>query len=92
MAEVTLQEVPRLSPGFRFQWEPAQGCHVLLYPEGMVRLNDSASAILGLVDGQRSVADIVTVLEQRFPDAGSLAADISEFLREAQQQHWVMLS
>lgn len=92
MAEVTLQEVPRLRPGFRFQWEPAQGCHVLLYPEGMVRLNDSASAILGLVDGQRSVADIVTALEQRFPDAGSLAADISEFLREAQQQHWVMLS
>ena len=25
--------------GFRLQWEPAQDCHVLLYPEGMVKLN-----------------------------------------------------
>ena len=31
---------PRLGNLFRFQWEPAQQCHVLLYPEGMVKRNN----------------------------------------------------
>ena len=38
---------------FRLQFEPAQGCHVLLYPEGMIKLNDSASEILQQVDGKQ---------------------------------------
>ncbi len=88
----SLARVPRLRPGFRFQWEPAQACHVLLYPEGMVRLNDSAGAVLAEVDGQHTVADIVTVLEQRFPDAGALASDVSEFLADAEHQHWIVFS
>ena len=37
---------PRVARGFRLQWEEAQGCHVLLYPEGMVKLNRSAGEIL----------------------------------------------
>ncbi|MEP1215423.1 MAG: pyrroloquinoline quinone biosynthesis peptide chaperone PqqD [Marinobacter sp.] len=89
---VGMKQIPKLRPGFRFQWEPAQNAHVLLYPEGMVRLNDSAGAVLKEVDGQRSVADIVAVLEQQFPDAGSLAGDVSDFLNDAQQQHWILFS
>jgi len=85
-------QVPRLRPGFRFQWEPAQNAHVLLYPEGMVRLNDSAGAILAEVDGQRTVEAIVATLEQRFPDAGPLADDVMHFLQDAEQQHWITLS
>ncbi|NMT62296.1 pyrroloquinoline quinone biosynthesis peptide chaperone PqqD [Marinobacter orientalis] len=87
-----LEQIPRLRPGFRFQWEPAQNAHVLLYPEGMVRLNDSAGAVLKEVDGQRNVADIVATLEQQFPDAGSLEGDVSEFLKDAEQQHWIVFS
>lgn len=87
---VSMEQIPGLRPGFRFQWEPAQNAHVLLYPEGMVRLNDSAGAVLKEVDGQRNVADIVAILEQQFPDAGSLADDVSEFLEDAEQQHWIM--
>ena len=30
---------PLIGRGFRLQWEPAQNAHVLLYPEGMVKLN-----------------------------------------------------
>lgn len=45
--------------GYRFQYEPAQNAHVLLYPEGMVKLNESASAIGSLIDGERSVAAII---------------------------------
>jgi pyrroloquinoline quinone biosynthesis protein D len=38
----------KLKPIFRLQWEPAQNAHVLLYPEGMVKLNQSAGEILKL--------------------------------------------
>jgi hypothetical protein len=47
---------PRHRRHFRFQWEPAQGCHVLLYPEGMVKLNQSAGEILKRCDGARTRA------------------------------------
>lgn len=87
-----MTQVPRFRRGFRFQWEPAQESYVLLYPEGMVKLNGSAGAILNEVNGQRSVADIVTNLEQQFPDAGPLGKDVAEFLQDAQQQHWIELS
>ncbi|MDX1799747.1 MAG: pyrroloquinoline quinone biosynthesis peptide chaperone PqqD [Marinobacter sp.] len=86
-----MTQVPRLRPGFRFQWEPVQNAHVLLYPEGMVKLNASASAILAEVDGHRPVADIVARLEQNFPDAGELTGDVCEFLRDAHQKHWIEL-
>ncbi|MHA7926169.1 MAG: pyrroloquinoline quinone biosynthesis peptide chaperone PqqD [Marinobacter sp.] len=90
--EVGMHEVPRFRRGFRFQWEPAQESYVLLYPEGMVKLNGSAGAILNEVDGQSTVADIVASLERQFPDAGSLGKDVSEFLQDARQQHWIELS
>lgn len=37
MSLPSLDSVPMLRRGFRFQFEPAQDCHVLLYPEGMVK-------------------------------------------------------
>nr|WP_284047939.1 pyrroloquinoline quinone biosynthesis peptide chaperone PqqD [Marinobacter sp. ATCH36] len=89
---ISMEQIPRLRPGFRFQWEPAQNAHVLLYPEGMVRLNGSAGAVLKEVDGQRNVADIVALLEQQFPDAGSLLEDVSDFLKDAEQQHWIVFT
>ena len=85
-------KVPKLNRLFKFQFEPAQDCYVLLFPEGMVKLNGSAGAILNEVDGQRTVADIVASLEQQFPDAGPLGKDVSEFLQDARHQHWIELS
>jgi pyrroloquinoline quinone biosynthesis protein D len=81
--------VPVLERMFRFQWEEAQQCYVLLYPEGMVRLNDSAGEILALVDGARSVARICSQLEQKFPAAGDLSGDILEFMEVALEQRWI---
>ncbi|MBQ0834063.1 pyrroloquinoline quinone biosynthesis peptide chaperone PqqD [Marinobacter sp.] len=84
-------DTPRFRRGFRFQWEPAQNGHVLLYPEGMVKLNESAGAVLSEIDGQRSVLDIVAALKAAFPQAGALEDDVIEFLEHARQQHWIDL-
>ncbi|MFY0119870.1 pyrroloquinoline quinone biosynthesis peptide chaperone PqqD, partial [Acinetobacter baumannii] len=55
MSALSRQSLPVLRPGFRLQWEPVQNGHVLLYPEGMVKLNGSAGEIMTLIDGRRDV-------------------------------------
>ena len=80
--------VPRIGHGFRLQWEPAQDCHVLLYPEGMVKLNRSAGEILSRCDGERTLAAIVADLEGAFSTTG-LRPDVEAFLGIASQQRWV---
>lgn len=80
--------VPRIGRSFRFQWEPAQNCHVLLYPEGMVRLNQSAGEILKRCDGQQPWSAIVADLERAFAATG-LAGDVAAFADMARQQRWI---
>ncbi len=85
----TPDQIPAIRPHFRFQWEQAQQAYVLLYPEGMVKLNGGAGEILACCDGQTSVADIIQQLERKFPDAGGLSGDIQQFLGEAHEQQWL---
>ncbi|HSW24405.1 MAG TPA: pyrroloquinoline quinone biosynthesis peptide chaperone PqqD [Burkholderiaceae bacterium] len=79
---------PRIGAGFRLQWEPAQDCHVLLYPEGMVKLNQSAGEILKRCDGQRSLDDVVRDLETAF-NAQGLTKDVIAFVEIAAKQRWL---
>ena len=87
-AMLTAESKPRVGPGFRLQWEPAQDCHVLLYPEGMVRLNGSAGEIMKRCNGESSIAEIVADLEQAFGTTG-LEADVRGFVEVAAQQNWL---
>ncbi len=81
---------PALGHGLRLQWEPAQEAHVLLFPEGMVKLNGSAGAIMSRCDGTRSVADIVADLEKAYAATG-LAADVEAFVALAVEKRWLEL-
>ena len=83
------KQVPNWRPGYRFQYEPAQKGHVLLYPEGMIKLNTSAGQILSLVDGQRSVAAIITQLSASFPGVPGIDEDVLAFLEVAHAQFWI---
>ena len=87
-ATITQDSVFKLAKLFRLQWEPAQQAHVLLYPEGMVKLNDSAGEIMTRVDGVRTVADIVADLEQKFETTG-LLEDVTGFMEVAHGQGWI---
>ena len=84
----TLSDHPALSRLFRMQWEEAQGLYVLLYPEGMVKLSQSAAEILKRCDGRRTVSAIVDELELAF-QCGGLRGDIEAFLRVAGERGWV---
>jgi pyrroloquinoline quinone biosynthesis protein D len=85
----TMTDHPKLSRLFRLQWEEAQHAHVLLYPEGMVKLNGSAAEILKRCDGRSSLGDIVAQLEQAF-NASGLASDVQAFVADARQRGWLV--
>ena len=80
--------VPSIVSMFRLQWEEAQNCHVLLYPEGMVKLSISAGEILKRVDGERTVIAIIDDLKTAFPGA-ELGEDVRNFLEEARGNGWI---
>ncbi|MES1928776.1 coenzyme PQQ synthesis D [Salinisphaera dokdonensis CL-ES53] len=88
---IDAEAVPRIARGHRMQFEPAQDCHVLLYPEGMITLNPSAAEILQRCDGQRSVQVICDDLSAAF-DGADVTGDVYEFLRLAASQGWVRLN
>lgn len=73
---------------FRLQWEPAQDAYVLLYPEGMVKLNQSAGEILKRLDGERTLADVAADCERAFSAPG-LLDDVLGFIGVALEQGWV---
>jgi len=81
---------PAIGGGFRLQWEPAQEGHVLLYPEGMVKLNQSAAAILTRCDGIRTVSEIVADLERTYAVTG-LEPDVCAFVALAVERTWLEL-
>jgi pyrroloquinoline quinone biosynthesis protein D len=84
----TLPARPRLSRRFRLQYEPAQTRWVLLYPEGMVQLNESAAEILQRCDGERSVAQIVEDLETTFSIQG-IARQVKDLMEEGHRRGWI---
>jgi len=77
-----------LSPTYRLQWEEAQDMFVLLYPEGLVELNQSSSEILQLCKDDNKLSDIVTALEEKFSCTG-LEPDIINFLNTALDNGWI---
>ena len=81
--------IPILALGYRFQWEPAQDCNVLLYPEGMVKLNGAASEILKRIsENKQTVAELIAELKIAFNGA-DLDDDVYNFLEEAHDNGWI---
>ncbi|CAI0697288.1 pyrroloquinoline quinone biosynthesis peptide chaperone PqqD [Serratia ficaria] len=84
------EQTPVFRRGYRLQWEQVQNSHVILYPEGMAKLNESAALILQQVDGKATLNDIIGQLNARFPGAEGLAEDVLEFFQRAYEQKWVI--
>ena len=79
---------PLLDRRFRLQWEDAQNAHVLLYPEGMIKLNTSAGEILKRCDGRATIAEITASLEETFA-TGGLSGDVVAFVEMAVHNRWL---
>jgi len=66
---------PRLATGARLQYDEVREEHLLLIPEGVVRLNATAAEVLELCDGERSLDDVVGALSARY-DGADLGEDV----------------
>lgn len=69
--------VPTLWRLARLDHDDVRGRPVLLYPEGVVFLNEPGLAILELCDGQRTLAGITETLAVRYGAEGANAADVA---------------
>ncbi|MCB5184524.1 pyrroloquinoline quinone biosynthesis peptide chaperone PqqD [Methylobacillus gramineus] len=86
---VATGDIYALARHYRFQWEDAQQCYVLLFPEGMIKLNGGAGEVIKRVDGQRTVGEIVSDTQQAFPDVADLESDIIAMLDLAIEKAWL---
>ncbi len=82
---------PKLNPMFLLRWEKTQDAHVLLYPEGVIKLNDSAAEILKCCNGEMTVESIIDHLKLLFTDVSEaeLHSGINNFLETAYAKGWI---
>ena len=86
---IKLGDIYKIAPHHRFQWEKAQDCYVILFPEGMVKLNGGAGEVLNLVDGNNSIEKITEELVKKFPDANGIDKDIIGMIEMALEKAWI---
>ena len=85
---IDMETIPELAPTFRFQWEEVQNCYVVLYPEGMVKLSQTAGHIMLRCDGTKKVSEIIDELQAEFPGA-ELSNDVINFVEQAKENGWI---
>lgn len=84
-----LEDRPRLNSKYLFRWEKSQDAHILLYPEGVIKLNASAAEILKRCTGEFTVAEIIAQLNEAFVDAPDIAGSINKFLEVSHAKGWI---
>ena len=80
---------PRLVTGARLRYDEVRAEHVLLIPEGVVRLNPTAAEVLEMCDGERSLDDIVGALSARYEGA-DVRGDVLELVDAMAQRGLVV--
>ncbi|MGG3469010.1 pyrroloquinoline quinone biosynthesis peptide chaperone PqqD [Neobacillus pocheonensis] len=100
---ILADSIPRLAAMARLKFDKVREKNLLLLPEKVVVLNETAATILTLCDGRQTVntitekiraslkADTKTADTSALPDLKTMKADISEFLREMEDQGWVVI-
>jgi len=89
MAELEDSSQPRLAPGCRWSGEGAE--RTLVFPEGALRLQETARAILERCDGQRTFKQIVEELAGAYnsSDPAKIRQDAMTFLERLRQKRLV---
>ena len=86
---IETKDIYKIAAHHRFQWEKAQDCYVILFPEGMVKLNGSAGEVLNLVNGESTVELITDTLVKKFPDVPNINKDIIGMIELALDKAWI---
>jgi pyrroloquinoline quinone biosynthesis protein D len=89
MSDLSDSTQPRLAAGCRWAGEGEN--RTLVYPEGALRLQETARAILDRCDGQRTFEQIVEDLRVAYnaSDPGKIRQDAAAFLERLRQKRLV---
>ena len=83
IADTGLAGVPAFNRGFRLRHDPVRASWVVLAPERLFLLDDTGVEVLKLVDGVRSVPEIIDALAERFAAPREvIAGDVEAMLRD----------
>ena len=92
MTAISDTACPRIAKGVRLQSDSTTGKSVLLFPEGVVELNETAHEILTRCDG-RTVSEIVQSLAEEYDaDLAPLGTDVRQTLADLQQRRLIELT
>jgi pyrroloquinoline quinone biosynthesis protein D len=101
--EILSSTFPKLAPKGRLKFDKVRGKHLLLLPEKVVVLNETAASILTFCDGTDSVHTITEKLRSSLkinpsqrdtdslPDFNKMEEDITNFLNDMVDQGWVVM-
>ena len=81
--------VPVWRSGYKLQFEPSQKTYVILYPEGLIRLNETASIIAQQINGKHSIYLILKNIKTIYESTAEIEQDVLDYLFIAHQQHWI---
>lgn len=87
---LTATSVPVIWRLARLEFDRVRQQHVLLYPEGVILLNDTGAAILDLCDGQRSISDVAAILGERYHR--EVVDDVIEYLSQLADQELIRVA
>lgn len=85
------QRCPALARGVRLQKDTKTGEPLLLFPEGLLHLSETAQEILIRCDGHKTIANIVSDLAKEYEaDSESLRKDVLDCLNDLHQRKLVV--
>jgi pyrroloquinoline quinone biosynthesis protein D len=82
---------PRLATKVRLKWDEVRQKPLLLFPEGLLVLNPTAHEIVGLCDGERTVAEIVKTLGEKFK-SDTIDRDVKDLLVKLMDKSFVVIT
>lgn len=86
---ITPENIFELSPLYLFRWEEPQQAHILLYPEGVVKLNETSAAIIEYCNGNHTVKEIGALLSDLYTT--DVSESVHKFLEVSYAKGWIRI-
>ncbi len=84
---IAAENIIEINPMYLFRWEEPQQAHVLLYPEGIVKVNETGAEILKLCNGIKTVTEIISELNDKY--STDVTDSVNKFLEVAHAKGWI---
>jgi pyrroloquinoline quinone biosynthesis protein D len=86
---ITAENIIEINPVYLFRWEEPQQAYVLLYPEGVVKVNETGAEILKLCNGINTVSELISELNDKYTT--DVTDSINKFLEVAHAKGWIRI-